>query len=208
MKAWWPVGYSWPWAWLGSGSLLERDVRDKTIYAKNVLVIVHSNGVHHLLVQWCRCPGHIPDDIQALNLHFFPASFKQVKILFTFEGLDSFLAENQECKSLAWHYYQKLRRFTSTCFSEMVLVSIHATHLILIIPTLIFIELSRTDIGNFSDVPGNSKTSSIWSGMGLGIPVKVQALGILLSLVLPAHRLGSIYLKIGRMMMKSKHYYH
>jgi CxC2 like cysteine cluster associated with KDZ transposases len=109
------------------GSLLERDVRDKSTYAKNVLVIIHSNGVHHLPVQWCRCPGHLPDDIQALDLHFFPASFKQVKTLFTFEGLDSFLAENQECKSSAWHYYQKLRRFTSACYPETIPVSPNLT---------------------------------------------------------------------------------
>jgi hypothetical protein len=107
------------------GSLLERDVRDTSTYGKNVLVIVHSNGVHHLPVHWCRCPGHIPDDIQALDLQFFPASFKQVKTLFTFDGLDSFLAENQECKSSAWHYYQKLRRFTSSCYPEAIPVSIH-----------------------------------------------------------------------------------
>jgi hypothetical protein len=111
------------------GSLLERDVRDKSTYAKNVLVIVHSNGVHHLPVQWCRCPGHLPEDIQALDLQFFPASFKQVKTLFTFEGLDSFLAENQECKASAWHYYQKLRRFTSSCYPETVPVRTHPTKL-------------------------------------------------------------------------------
>jgi CxC2 like cysteine cluster associated with KDZ transposases len=105
------------------GSLLERVVRDKSTHPKNVLVIVHSNGIHHLPVHWCRCPGHIPDNIQALNLQFFPASFKQVKTLFTFEGLDSFLAENQECKSSAWHYYQKLRIFTSACYPETIPVS-------------------------------------------------------------------------------------
>ena len=110
------------------GSLLERDVREKTTHPKNVLVIVHSNGVHHLPVQWCTCPGHIPDDIQALDLQFFPASFKQVKSLFTFEGLDSFLAENQECKASAWHYYKKLRRFTSTCYPETVPVRTHPTY--------------------------------------------------------------------------------
>ena len=87
---------------------------------QNVLVIVHDNGVHHLPVQWCQCPGHLPQDIQALDLRFFPASFKRVRTLFTFQGLDAFLAENQECKSSAWHYYQKLRRFTSGSFPHVV----------------------------------------------------------------------------------------
>ena len=29
------------------GLLLERDVRDKSTYGKNVLVIIDSNGIHH-----------------------------------------------------------------------------------------------------------------------------------------------------------------
>jgi len=96
---------------------------DTQKYGNSVLVIIHTNGVHHLPVQWCRCPGHVPDDVQALDLHLFPASFKKVRTMFTFQGLDSFLAENQECKSSAWHYYQKLRRFTSSCFPNNVPVS-------------------------------------------------------------------------------------
>ncbi|KAF8218629.1 hypothetical protein L208DRAFT_1349316 [Tricholoma matsutake] len=87
---------------------------------QNILVIVHDNGVHHLPVQWCQCPGHLPEDIQALDLQFFPASFKRVRTLFSFQGLDAFLAENQECKSSAWHYYQKLRRFMSGSFPHIV----------------------------------------------------------------------------------------
>jgi CxC2 like cysteine cluster associated with KDZ transposases len=96
---------------------------DQKKYGNNVLVIVHSNGVHHLPVQWCRCPRHVPDDVQALDLQFFPALFKKVQTLFTFCCLNSFLAENQECKTSAWHYYQKLRRFTSGCFPQNVPVS-------------------------------------------------------------------------------------
>lgn len=98
------------------GSLLDRNVPDLPKYGPNVLVVVHTNGVHHLPVQWCRCAGHIPDDIQALDLSFFPGSYKQLRTLFTFQGLDVFLAENQECKTSAWHYYQKIRRLTSGCF--------------------------------------------------------------------------------------------
>lgn len=102
------------------GSLLDSEIPDMTKYGSNVLVIVHSNGVHHLPVRWCRCPSHIPDDVQALDLDFFPASFKQVRTLFTFQGLEAFLAENQECKTSAWHYYQKLRRLTSSCYPHTV----------------------------------------------------------------------------------------
>jgi CxC2 like cysteine cluster associated with KDZ transposases len=96
---------------------------DHKKYGNNVLVIVHSNGVPHLPVQWCGCPRHVPNDVQALDLQFFPASFKKAQTLFTFQGLNLFFAENQECKTMAWHYYQKLRRFTSGCFPQNVPVS-------------------------------------------------------------------------------------
>jgi CxC2 like cysteine cluster associated with KDZ transposases len=96
---------------------------DHKKYGNNILVIIHSNGVHHLPVQWCRCPRHVLDDVQALDLQFFPALFGMVQTLLTFHCLNSFLAENQECKTLAWHYYQKLRRFTSGCFPQNVPVS-------------------------------------------------------------------------------------
>lgn len=102
------------------GSLLDSEVPTVATYGSNVLVVVHSNGVHHLPVHWCRCSGHVPDDIQALDLQFFPASYKQIRTLFTFQGLNSFLAENQECKTSAWHYYQKIRRLTSGSYPHTV----------------------------------------------------------------------------------------
>ena len=61
-----------------NGSLLDSEVPPVSTYGPNVLIIVHSNGVHSLLVHWCRCSRHIPDDIQALDLQFFPASYKQI----------------------------------------------------------------------------------------------------------------------------------
>jgi CxC2 like cysteine cluster associated with KDZ transposases len=85
-----------------------------------VLVIVHCNAVHRIPVRWCRCPGHSSYDIQALDAGLFPASYKRLKTLFTFHVLDDFLAENQECKTSAYHYFEKLRRFTSSSFPHTV----------------------------------------------------------------------------------------
>ena len=73
---------------------------------------------------------------------------------------------------------------------------------------LTFVEILRTNTGNFSDVQGNSETSSISSGMVLAIPLKVQDLATLLSFALDVHRLALIYLKIGRTIKNSKCYYY
>jgi hypothetical protein len=88
-----------------------------------VLIIVHQNGVHHLPIRWCRCPGHQSYDLQALDAGFYPASYKRIGTLMTFDVLDDFLAENQECKSTAAQYYDKLRRFTSPSFPHTIPVS-------------------------------------------------------------------------------------
>lgn len=109
-----------------------------SIAGVKVLVLIHRNGVHRLPIRWCRCPGHPTYDLQALDLGLFPASFKKIRTLFTFEVLDDFLAENQECKSSAWHYFQKLRRFSCSSFPHTVpvtfyneLLTILHTHLML-----------------------------------------------------------------------------
>ena len=53
-------------------------------------VVVDISGIHHLAVQYCRCPGHKPNDEQMLDLGFFPASFKCLKTFFSFRALDNF----------------------------------------------------------------------------------------------------------------------
>ena len=89
-----------------------------------VLVVVHRNGVHRLPVRFCRCRGHPTYDLQSLQAGLFPASFKQIKTLFAFDVLDDFLAENQECKTSAYHYFEKIRRFTCSSFPHTVPVGL------------------------------------------------------------------------------------
>jgi len=71
-------------------------------------VVVDISGIHHLAVQYCRCLGHKLDDKQMLNLGFFPASFKCLKMFFSFRALDNFRLDNLESKMSAYQYYAKL----------------------------------------------------------------------------------------------------
>jgi hypothetical protein len=102
---------------------LQTGVKQTTHLGMKVLIIVHQNGVHHLPIRWCRCPGHQSYDLQALDAGFYPASYRRIRTLMTFDVLDDFLAENQECKSTAAQYYDKLRRFTSPSFPHTIPVS-------------------------------------------------------------------------------------
>ena len=87
------------------------------------LVVVNRAGVHQLAVRWCTCDGAATPDIQLMDMGFFPASFKRIRTVFTFQVLDDFLIENLECKTSASSFYSKLRRITSKAFPQSIPVS-------------------------------------------------------------------------------------
>jgi hypothetical protein len=79
------------------------------------VAVVDASGVHHLPVVRCSCRGVDTTDAADepfVRLGLFPASFKEVKTVFTRAVLEDFRISNLECKVSAYHYYQKLRRIT------------------------------------------------------------------------------------------------
>lgn len=81
------------------------------------ITVVHTNGFHTLPVVWCNCPGHLHDrDLQLLDLHFYPASYDNIKTVFSFACLDDQRMENLECKTSHYQYHNKLRH--QTCSSH------------------------------------------------------------------------------------------
>lgn len=89
----------------------------------SMMVIVDRSGVHKIEVRWCRCVDALPPDRQLFAIGLFPASFRKIKTVFTFQVLDDFLLDNLECKTSAQHYYRKLSRVTSVDFPHAVPVS-------------------------------------------------------------------------------------
>jgi hypothetical protein len=88
-------------------------------FGNKFITVVHSNGFHSLPIVWCHCPGSDCDrDLQLLDLHLYPASYKNVKTVFTFSCLDDHRCENLECKSSHYQYYSKLRRMTCPEYPE------------------------------------------------------------------------------------------
>ena len=74
--------------------------------------IVHSNGIHHLAMVSCTChsTGLLPMDLVACRL--LPASFVNIRTLFSAQLLDLFRLCNLELKASAYQFYQLLRRLT------------------------------------------------------------------------------------------------
>lgn len=88
----------------------------------SVVVVVHTNAVHHLRVFPCTCPNAPAMVQQYLRMGFYPSTYKEVETVFTFQVLDDHLMENLECQTSAHHYYSKLRRMTNKIFPQTVAV--------------------------------------------------------------------------------------
>jgi hypothetical protein len=84
------------------------------------LTVIDTTGIHHMPFVHCFCNGRKDVDILLMELGLFPASFKDVETVFTFEVLDDFRIENLECKVSAWQYFNKLRRITCPFFPTSV----------------------------------------------------------------------------------------
>ncbi|KAH8987551.1 hypothetical protein EDB86DRAFT_2832248 [Lactarius hatsudake] len=85
-----------------------------------MLTIVDRSGIFEMEAVFCVCSETDNQDEQLLQSGFFPATFKQIRTLFTFSVLDDFLNDNLECKTTAQQYYSKLQSLTSRMFPSLV----------------------------------------------------------------------------------------
>jgi len=74
--------------------------------------VIHTNGVHHLAMVACRCRGSANVPLDLLAGGFMPASFDNIKTLFSTAVLDYFRLCNLELKASAYQFYQLIRRMT------------------------------------------------------------------------------------------------
>ena len=82
----------------------------KQLEGDTIVTIVHTNGIHHLPVTLCQCPGREDKVLHDyLDLGLFPASFQSVQSAFTFAVLDDNMLAYLECHTTSYQYYQKLR---------------------------------------------------------------------------------------------------
>jgi CxC2 like cysteine cluster associated with KDZ transposases len=89
-------------------------------YGHPFILVVDRSGMHLLPVIWHQCHQHVGHEWQALDLQLYPASGGLIRTVFTFESLDDFLAESQECNTSHYHYVAKLWRFTNPIFPDIV----------------------------------------------------------------------------------------
>ncbi|KAF9489676.1 hypothetical protein BDN71DRAFT_1358715, partial [Pleurotus eryngii] len=81
---------------------------------------VHMNGLHSLPYIQCGCGGPQERIAGAIWMRLMPASFTIFKTMFTFDVLEDYRLANLECKTLAYQYYQLLRRKTEPLAPQVV----------------------------------------------------------------------------------------
>jgi hypothetical protein len=88
------------------------DLPMRDAFQNSYVRIVHTNGLHHLAMVSCRCRGaaFLPRDLIASRL--VPASFQNIRTLFSAQLLDFFRLCNLELKASAYSFYHLLRRLT------------------------------------------------------------------------------------------------
>ena len=86
-------------------------------------VIVHTNGVHQICIEYCRCED-IPEIVQLARFRLFPTTVERTETAFTFEVLNNFHMHSLTSKKLALDYVDALRKQTSAAFPQQTPVSI------------------------------------------------------------------------------------
>ena len=88
------------------------DLPTRDAFHNSYVRIVHTNGLHHLAMVSCRCRGAecFPRDLIASRL--VPASFQNIRTLFSAQLLDFFRLCNLELKASAYSFYHLLWRLT------------------------------------------------------------------------------------------------
>jgi CxC2 like cysteine cluster associated with KDZ transposases len=88
-----------------------------------LMVVVHTNAIHYLPVRVCRCPNAATEDVQLIQMRYYPSTYRQIRTVFTFQLLDDYLLENLECQTSTYNYFQKLRRMTNKAIPQSIPVS-------------------------------------------------------------------------------------
>ncbi|KAF6764374.1 hypothetical protein DFP72DRAFT_986402 [Ephemerocybe angulata] len=83
-----------------------------------VLVVVHTNGIHHLPFVPCSCASSESFHLQLLRAGFYPSTEDDVRSTFTCQLLDYYLTETLECHTSTHHFFTKLRRLTNPTFPQ------------------------------------------------------------------------------------------
>jgi len=77
------------------------------------MLVLHTNGIHEVTIQYCNCERAIPQHIQLLRRRFYPSSQISVKTCSTFELLDHLHKLALATKASTYDFYRALEKSTT-----------------------------------------------------------------------------------------------
>jgi len=83
-----------------------------SISSHHSFLVLHTNGIHDVAIQYCGCDCAIPQHIQLLHCDFYPASQITVKTCSTFALLDLLHKLVLTTKASTYDFYQALEKLT------------------------------------------------------------------------------------------------
>ena len=86
------------------------------------LTILHTNGVHRVLISFCQCPGADREFLQLLDAKLFPGTEERPQKAFSFELLRHFQQFNLSSKTAAWDFHEALLRLSDGVLPHTVTV--------------------------------------------------------------------------------------
>lgn len=76
------------------------------------LLVIHTNGIHSVNIQYCGCTREIPHHIQLLRRRLYPASQLTVRTCATFEVLEHLHRLAWTTKASTYDFYRALEKAT------------------------------------------------------------------------------------------------
>lgn len=90
------------------------------IVDEDVVIMVHTTGVYHHVVNWCKCVPQTEQHLELLRLHLFPVTITRTRTVFSFDVLDYYYVDTMECSTAANSFFKKLCRLTDSVFPQTV----------------------------------------------------------------------------------------
>lgn len=76
------------------------------------MLVLHTNGIHEVAIQYCGCDRQIPQHLQLLRRRLYPASQIVMKTCATFELLRMLHMLALTTKASTYNFYHTLEKLT------------------------------------------------------------------------------------------------
>lgn len=136
----------------------------QTFGAGRLITVVHTNGIHSVPAFPCLCQNGKGEDLQLMQMGFYPSSWSDISTVFTFSALKHFDLTKVEAHMSTENYIDILQRMSNYIFPKLVQVRLPVLH----IPPHLNWNY-RTAVGSLLGHGSSGATSYLLRGTDLGL---------------------------------------